>query len=170
MWCQLFVVSNVSNNDFHKFTYCITASKSYVQVLLRIKSKDILICSPIVEWSNLLDGSGYFKYPECILMILFIKEGGRFFPRFDCEFISKVLEMVNCKPKPLGWNAVYSTIKDKYSQELAQTKPNPNTRQRRKRKDLPEAPYLTKNGLLTRLGKHERQSSSDTTSSLSPPK
>lgn len=127
-----------------------------MQVFLRIKSMDVLLCSDKLEWSSIVDGEGKFYYPACIIFTLFIKEGDSLYPKFDAEFLKKMITRLALSP--IRWNEACNSLGDKYKEALFQTRPTHRSPKKKDPQVQHELPEYTSKAFL--LGKHDRQSSS----------
>ena len=104
--------------------YITVAIANYVRPLMRMKSSDLLYTTPTVaHWCSERNGKLQFHIPGCILLLLLIKPGMNFYPKYDS---SKVLDYVIPAEVQCGWNEGYSNVSNdvRYSSTLMQTKPH----------------------------------------------
>lgn len=85
---------------------------------MRIKSCDYLFTTgSVVPWCEEKQDQIKFEIPGCILLLLFIRGGLGFYPKFST---AEVLQLDTCKS---GWNEGFEKLKTTYSKILKQTSP-----------------------------------------------
>lgn len=85
------------------------------------KWDSLLTFDQVVTWCEPTSSSDIkFNVHGCIVFLLILKAGSKFYPEIDPDFLDSTLnETDSC-----GWNTEYEKLPVKYSKELLQMKPS----------------------------------------------